>query len=157
MLTISQMRAFAHGQPKEVKRFIKFATVGACGAFTDFLVLNVLIQLAGLPLALANMGSFTAAVLQNFTLNRRWTFPESRERDRRGQLAQFAIVSLVGLGLNTLIVILVNHALEPYWVQWVGDAELGYTLSYNFAKAFAIGIVLFWNFLANRLWTYRGL
>jgi putative flippase GtrA len=30
-------------------------------------------------------------------------------------------------------------------------------ISYNFAKAFAIGVVLFWNFTANRLWTYRGL
>ena len=157
LLTISQMRAFAHAQPKEVKRFIKFATVGAGGALTDFLVLNLLIQLAGFHLAAANAVSFTAAVLQNFTLNRRWTYPESRERGTRGQLVQFTIVSVLGLALNTFIVITVHHMLEPYWLRWMTHPDVAYTLSYNFAKAFAIGIVLFWNFLANRLWTYRGL
>ena len=35
--------------------------------------------------------------------------------------------------------------------------ETGFVFSYNFAKALAIGMVLFWNFSANRLWTYRGL
>jgi putative flippase GtrA len=30
-------------------------------------------------------------------------------------------------------------------------------LSYNLAKAFAIGVVLFWNFGINRIWTYRGI
>lgn len=156
-MIITQVRAKAHAQPKEVKRFVKFATVGALGAVTDFAVLNLLIQLLGFPLALANVFSFSAAVAQNFTLNRRWTYPESRTRNAGGQLLQFLIVSLIGLGINTFLVVTVHHLLEDYWVNLVGQATLGYTVSYNFAKAVAIGIVLFWNFLANRFWTYRGL
>ncbi|MEZ4709952.1 MAG: GtrA family protein [Caldilineaceae bacterium] len=156
-MLITQVRAMAHAQPKEVKRFVKFATVGALGAVTDFAVLNLLIQLAGFPLALANICSFSAAVAQNFVLNRRWTFPESRERNAGGQLFQFVIVSLIGLGINTFLVVTVHHLLEAYWIRQIGQEALGYTVSYNFAKAVAIGIVLFWNFLANRFWTYRGL
>ena len=30
-------------------------------------------------------------------------------------------------------------------------------MSYNLAKAFAIGVVLFWNFGVNRIWTYKGI
>ncbi|MEX1019464.1 MAG: GtrA family protein [Litorilinea sp.] len=141
---------------KEVKRFIKFAIVGGAGSVTDFTVLNVLVQLFGFSLFTANAISFIAAVVQNFNFNRRWTFPESRERQASGQLVQFAIVSLVGLGLNQLVFLSIHHALEAYWIAEFGVA-VGFTVSYNFAKLFAIGCVLFWNFTVNRLWTYRGL
>ncbi len=142
---------------REAKRFAKFATVGALGAVTDFTVLNTLVQVFGLLPIVANAFSFTAAVLQNFVLNRRWTFPESRSRDPRRQLAQFATVSVIGLGINTLVFGFVDHLLLPFWTELVHSADVGFILSYNFAKLFAIGVVLFWNFTANRLWTYRGL
>jgi putative flippase GtrA len=155
-MTIAHMRQFARSNRKEVKRFIKFALVGAAGSITDFTVLNVLVQLAGFRLVAANACSFTAAVIQNFMLNRRWTFPESRERHASGQLARFAIVSTVGLGLNQLVFLSLHHIFEPHITEMVGQAY-GFTVSYNVAKLFAIGVVLFWNFAINRLWTYRGL
>jgi putative flippase GtrA len=155
-LLFSTVIEIARSNRKEVKRFVKFAIVGAAGSITDFLVLNLLIQLFAVPLAVANTCSFVAAVMQNFTLNRVWTFPESRGRRARGQLAQFAIVSLVGYGLNQLVFLSLHHLWEGYWMAYFGT-ETGFLLSYNVAKLFAIGVVLFWNFTANRLWTYRGL
>ncbi len=156
-LNLTQELRLKGRRRREAKRFAKFATVGALGAVTDFTVLNLLVQVVGLLPIVANAFSFTAAVLQNFTLNRRWTFPESRSRDARRQLVQFATVSVMGLGLNTLVFGFVDHLLQPYWIGLTGSPELGFLLSYNFAKLFAIGVVLFWNFSANRLWTYRGL
>lgn len=151
------MRLLASEQPKELKRFVKFATVGALGSLTDFVVLNILVQLMAAPLAIANAASFIAAVVQNFTLNRKWTFPESQERKTGNQLLKFAIVSTVGLGLNMVIFLGVHNFLEPYWHQLITNSGMAFTMSYNFAKLFAIGVVLFWNFAINRLWTYRGL
>lgn len=142
---------------KEAKRFVKFATVGALGALTDFAVLNGLIQFFGMLEEAANVVSFSAAVAQNFTLNRLWTFPESQNRSLRRQMLQFLLVSLVGLGINTLIFSLIHRSFEPFWITWLADEKLGHLISYNVAKLFAIGVVLFWNFTANRLWTYRGL
>lgn len=150
------MRQLAESNQKEVRRFAKFATVGAAGSITDFTVLNIMIQVFGTSIAVGNTISFTAAVLQNFTLNRIWTFPESQSRKARRQIIQFAVVSIIGLGLNLLVVLAIHHALEPRWMALLGP-EVGYIVSYNFAKAFAIGVVLFWNFTVNRLWTYRGL
>ena len=150
------MRQFAETNRKEVRRFVKFATVGAAGSVTDFAVLNILIQGFGASILVANTVSFTAAVIQNFTLNRLWTFPESRTRDAGRQLAQFAIVSIVGLSINLVVVLGVHHALEALWISLLG-VDVGFVVSYNFAKLVAIGVVLFWNFFANRLWTYRGL
>jgi putative flippase GtrA len=155
-MTLAQMRQFARSNRKEVKRFVKFALVGAAGSITDFAVLNALVLLGGFPLVVANACSFTAAVLQNFALNRRWTFPESRERHASGQIARFALVSLVGLGLNQIVFLTLHHLFEPHLIQALGDV-VGHPASYNLAKLFAIGVVLFWNFTINRLWTYRGL
>jgi putative flippase GtrA len=150
------VRNLAESNRKEVKRFAKFATVGAAGSITDFTLLNIMIQVFGSSLIVANTISFTAAVIQNFTLNRLWTFPESRIRNARRQLFQFAIVSIVGLGINTLVFLALHHMLDDFWITLFGP-DLGFIVSYNFAKLFAIGVVLFWNFSANRLWTYRGL
>lgn len=155
-LSINQALTYARGN-REVKRFAKFAIVGAAGSVTDFTVLNVLVQLFGFKPVWANIFSFAAAVIQNFLLNRRWTFPESKQRQAGRQLVQFALVSLIGLGINTLILATVDHLLINFWTHLVGHEHLGFTISYNFAKLVAIGVVLFWNFAGNRLWTYRGL
>lgn len=155
-LSINQALSYARGN-REVKRFAKFAIVGAAGSVTDFTVLNVLVQLFGFKPVWANIFSFAAAVIQNFVLNRWWTFPESKQRQAGRQLLQFALVSIVGLGINTLILATVDHLLINFWTHLVGHEHLGFTISYNFAKLVAIGVVLFWNFAGNRLWTYRGL
>lgn len=140
----------------EFKRFFKFAIVGGLGSITDISVLNILVQFFGFHKIAANMCSVGVAIVQNFLLNRYWTFPESQKRSLSTQLAQFTLVNLAGLGINTLIFGFVDHLLLGFWQHQFGES-LGFTLSYNFAKLFAIGIVLFWNFAANRLWTYRGL
>ena len=155
-MLLANVVELARTNRKEVKRFLKFAIVGAAGSITDFTVLNVLVQLAHQSLFIANTCSFVLAVMQNFMLNRRWTFPESRERHASGQLAQFAVVSIVGLGLNQLVFLTLHHLWDDLWIQNYGP-DAGFIISYNVAKLFAIGVVLFWNFAANRLWTYRGL
>lgn len=142
---------------REIKRFFKFATVGAGGFLTHFTIVNVLVQVFSISETLANPVGFSAAVIQNFTLNRYWTFPESRNRDPRRQLVQFFIVSIVGLAINQLVFYMVHTLLESFWISLVGNVRLGHALSYNFALCVAVGVVLFWNFAANRLWTYRGL
>ena len=133
---------------REIARFARFAAVGALGAVVDFTALNLAHKAVGLPLVAANTLSFTLAVLSNFTWNRLWTFPESRARPIRSQLPRFALVNVVGLVINTLILV----GLQAAFRDLVGDPW-----DYNLAKAVAIVIVLFWNFGANRLWTYRGL
>jgi putative flippase GtrA len=151
--------------PRELERFLKFAIVGTIGAVVDFIVLNVMkltFERVGLgvgwnwsmephqiQLVAANAISFSTAVLSNFTWNRLWTFPESRERPLGGQLVQFAIVNILGLGINTLVLLVMD--------QYVFQHFVSERLSYNLAKALAIGIVLFWNFGVNRIWTYRGI
>jgi putative flippase GtrA len=134
--------------PREFARFLKFATVGAFGMVVDLTVLNVLHKVFGLPLLVANSISFTVAVLSNFTWNRLWTFPESRERPIGTQLGQFAIVNVIGLAINNAVLWVVFRLLSTF----IPDPW-----DYNLAKIAAIGVVLFWNYFVNRKWTYKGI
>ncbi len=141
----------------EMRRFAKFATVGAMGFVTQFILVNLFVQVGGVNETLANATGFIVAVVQNFFFNRRWTFPESQSRDAGRQMVQFFIVSIVGLVLNTIVFTVVHTMLEPMWNSLIANPRVAHAVSYNFALCVAVGVVFFWNFTANRLWTYRGL
>lgn len=153
---------------KEVERFLKFAIVGAFGAVVDFVVLNAL-QATFLPpsgefealnVGLATGTAFTLAVINNFILNRYWTFPDSRSRPLSTQLTQFFVVSIVGLVFRLIFVSLFYHALGEmgqHALHTSSDANSVNQLGSNIAQAISIGIVLFWNFFANRYWTYNDI
>ena len=135
-------------KPVELTRFIKFALVGALGMVVDLSVLTFSKEALGLPLTLAVALGFSLAVISNFTWNRFWTFPESRERPIAGQLVQFTIINLIGLAINEVIVL----GLHPLFSDALQDPY-----AYLAAKVIAIGVVLFWNYGANRVWTYKGI
>jgi putative flippase GtrA len=151
---------------KEVERFIKFAIVGTIGAVVDFSVLNVLEATVakptgaheGLNVGLATGTAFTCAVISNFLFNRYWTFPDSRSRPLRVQLTQFSIVSIVGL-LFRLIFVSITYGpfgrLADSILNIADSAESRNKIGSNIAQAISILIVLFWNYFANRYWTYN--
>ena len=131
---------------KEIERFSRFLAVGAVGTLLDFSLLTLL-KLAGLPTLLANSLSFTAGLVNNFTWNRLWTFGDAIQPDWRRQLIQFTAVSLVGLALNNLIVL----SLEGIFGTMLGQPDWGYLP----AKVIATGVVVFWNYFANHMWTFK--
>jgi putative flippase GtrA len=134
--------------PQELVRFIKFAIVGVSGMVVDLSTLTFSREVLGLPLSVAVLLGFSLAVLSNFTWNRLWTFPESRNLPLGRQLIQFTIVNIIGLGINELVVL----SLHPVFSAFLHDPA-----AYLVAKIIAIGIVLFWNFFVNRIWTYRDI
>jgi putative flippase GtrA len=131
----------------EAARFMRFAVVGALGTLIDFSLLVVLKEWAGLSTLIANSLSSVAGIANNFTLNRWWTFSDAPAKPVLVQLAQFVGVSLIGITLNNGMVL----ALEAPLGLLPGISGYGYVL----AKGIATGVVIFWNFSANRLWTFK--
>lgn len=120
-------------------QFVKFSLVGTSNTLVDFAVFSVLLYGFGLHYLSANVASFTTATTWSYILNRRWTF-RARHGKVHVQYFKFILVSIVGLGLNTLILFLL-----------VERAHLAKII----AKALAVLIVLGWNFPINRHWTFR--
>ena len=145
---------------REFTRFTKFAIVGTIGAVVDFGAFNLIRGGLGIPAILAQALSFSAAIASNFFWNRYWTYPDSRSKDWRQQATQFALVNLVGLAIRTPIFVLA----EPWMIGFAERVlpilpKLSFSLEAvalgsNLALASAVVVVLFWNFGANRVWTY---
>lgn len=167
-------------KPKEAERFFKFLVVGAIGFVVDFGIFNLLLNpmnaavssgtwlydmLTGIGLShdtvthlgptIASTISFVAAVCSNFLWNRYWTYPDSRSRSRRRQFTMFLIVSVIGVLIRIPIVFLMT----PVFRSVVSniDSLQAYTtrLADNLSLGVAVVVVLFWNFFANRYWTYN--
>lgn len=141
---------------QERTRFLKFMVVGAFGAGVDFGVMNLLTHACDMPLVPAGTISFVCAVASNFLWNRYWTYPDSRSRHPARQLAMFFAVNTAGV----LIRIPTLHFLEPpllgLFASLAGRLSLSAELlAKNSTLAIAVGIVMLWNFFANRYWTYN--
>ena len=143
---------------RERGRFMRFAVVGVIGAVVDFGVMNLLVSMFGMPFLYAGIISFICAILSNFTWNRYWTYPDSRSKEVRRQLIQFAIVSVIGLAIRIPILAIMEPALINLLESMFGISIMGlFTpefIAHNVTLAFAVLVVMFWNFFANRYWTY---
>lgn len=137
--------------PKEAERFSKFLVVGTIGFVVDFGTLTLLKELFNVPTLIANTISFSAAVVSNFTFNRFWTYPDSRNKKITAQLGQFAVVSIIGLTINNTLLVLLEGPFDSLMLTVGLLGGRGYIP----AKAIATIVVLFWNFFVNRYWTYN--
>lgn len=132
-----------------LKKFVKFGVVGASGAVIDFGLTALCKGILGVPELLANAIGFTVAATSNYFFNRVWTW-RSTSKEVGVEYAKFFIVSLIGLGLNSLIVFLLKDiSIVPRIVDT--------TLDWDFwvAKVIATAIVMVWNFLANNYFTFH--
>ncbi len=152
---------------REFTRFIKFLVVGTIGAVVDFGTFNLLTSAFNIWIVFAGTISFTAAVTSNFIWNYYWTYPDSRSKSLRRQIVQFAIVNLIGLAIRSPILHFTEKPLTQLSTKILaifpsnippGPESIfplsDITLGRNLALATAVIIVLFWNFGANRIWTY---
>lgn len=143
---------------RERSRFLRFATVGAIGSLIDFGVMNLLTHFASLPLVEAGSISFVCAVLSNFFGNRLWTYPDSRSRHFLKQLGMFFVVNLAGIGIRIPILHFVEPPLVNIFTRTTSlSAGHSSLLAKNATLAFAIGIVMLWNYFINRYWTYNDI
>lgn len=143
-------------QDRERVRFLKFATVGALGSLLDIGIANLLTHLLNMRLVYAGSFSFLCAVFSNFTLNRYWTYPDSRSRPFVHQLGMFFLVNSIGIAIRIPIL----YFVEPFMAQeFESLAHLSHATAESLAKnatlLLAIGVVMLWNFFVNRYWTYN--
>jgi putative flippase GtrA len=140
--------------PRERIRFFRFAIVGTFGAIVDFGTFNLLVGLIGIAAIGASILSFSAAIVNNFLWNRYWTYPDSRSKTPSRQLVQFAIISIIGLAIRTPLFAFLDNSLSTLFgfTQLPIDVKI---VGHNLALAVAVVVVMFWNFFANRYWTYN--
>jgi len=138
---ICRLREKLAGHRGTFGQFLRFSTVGTINFFLDYGVYFGLTR--GFPfwgkhIILASTVSFVAAVISSFLLNTFWTFRCDAAGWHR-RVWKFFAVATGGLALNATILFVLTR---------LGVYDL-------IAKLAATAIVLVWNFLLQKKWTFR--
>jgi len=143
-------------------QFVKFAIIGILNTGIDWIVFYLLNMLVFFDIHewFAKSISFVIAAINSFIWNSLWTFKEefqtgmshaksTEEKTAKGSenYSKLLLVSLIGWGLNTLVFYVFR-----YQILVSVDDKYGKLLSLVFAS----GLVIIWNFLANKFWTYKA-
>jgi putative flippase GtrA len=130
-----------HGmrRPANWLQLVRFGLVGAVGFVVNLVVYTVLVHPAGLDYREASVAAWLVAVLNNFVLNRHWTFA-ARDGRAHMQAIRFFVVSLVAEGFSLLLLTLLVGG---------GVAKVP-------AQAIAVALSMPLNFLGNKLWSFRA-
>jgi putative flippase GtrA len=120
-------------------KFIKFCVVGFSGMIIDFGTTWVLKEKVRINKYIANSTGFILAATSNYIFNRFWTF-QSENNHIATEYFSFIIISVIGLGINNLLVYLFTDKMR---------------FNFYLSKLIAIIVVTFWNFIMNYLITFK--
>lgn len=93
--------------------------------------------------------AYCIAVIVGFAMQKYWTFRESTRALIARQMSWYTIVSLVNLGLNTLILHVSKVLLELNGFNF-------FHIWYLVAQVFAVGVCAIVGFVLNRAITFRS-
>jgi putative flippase GtrA len=129
-----------HGmrRPANWLQLIRFGMVGGVGFAVNLVVYAIAVHAIGVDYRAASVLAWLVAVINNFVLNRHWTFDARHDRAHT-QAIRFLVVSLVAEGFSLLLLTL-----------FVGGG-----MEKVAAQALAVGASMPLNFLGNKLWSFR--
>lgn len=122
-----------------IVKFLKFGVVGLTGLIIDFTLTFLFRNILKINQYIANAIGFIVAASSNYIINRIWTF-NSHNPQMIEEYVKFFLVSLVGLGINTLVLYFLVKRFK-----W----------NFYFSKLFAIGAATVWNFFINLMFTFK--
>jgi len=121
-----------------LQKFIGFAGVGAIATGIQYLILILLTEFTGLTPVYASAIGYAISSVLNYLMKYHFVF--SSEKKHSSTAPKYALISGIGLTLNTAL-------------MHVGTETLG--LYYLIAQIITTVLVLLWNFFASALWTFR--
>jgi putative flippase GtrA len=120
-------------------QLIRFGAVGAAGYVVNLAVFALCVHAFGIDYRVSAVIAWVVAVVNNFWLNRHWTFRAKQARAVH-QGVRFFAVSLLAFGFSELVLIAL-----------VGGANMTKVL----AQAIAIAAAMPLNFVGQKLWSFR--
>jgi putative flippase GtrA len=125
--------------PANWLQLMRFGIVGGVGFVVNVAVYTLFVHSVGLDYRAANVVAWLVAVVNNFLLNRHWTF-DAREGRAHAQAIRFLLVSLAAEAVSLLLL--------TAFVEGAGVAKIP-------AQALAVAASMPLNFLGNKLWSFR--
>jgi dolichol-phosphate mannosyltransferase len=131
-----------HGvrQPDNWLQLLRFAAVGASGYVVNLAVFAVCVHLIGIDYRIGSVIAFVVSVVNNFWLNRHWTF-SAKEKHPFLQGVKFFAVSLVAFGFTYVVLVAL--------VNGTGMVKV-------VAQAIAVAASMPLSFIGQKLWSFKA-
>ena len=122
---------------KLFNQLIKFGLVGGIAFIIDYGIMVFLTEVFKVPSLISAAVSFTVSVIFNYIASVKWVFDVDKEKNGKAkELIVFIILSVIGLGINELI-------------MWIMDKQFG--IYYMISKIVATIVVMCYNFITRKL------
>ncbi len=147
-------------QKPGVRQLVKFGIVGASSTVINLVVLYIMLRLVHghwYDRYQDATVAFLVSVVNGYYWNKRWTFRHIPAKLVHKQFTQFLLVNLVGLGIDWLVILLLSAPFEVrlHLLQAAWPPDKIERIAVLAAQLVATAITVFWNFFANRLWTFK--
>ena len=123
------------------QQITRFSVVGGSAFLIDYGIMILLTELCGINYLISSAISFTVSVIYNYLLSVHWVFNVTEDRSQKQDFAVFIVLSVIGLGLNQLI-------------MWVCVDKL--QVFYMISKIGATAIVMVYNFITRKIFLENG-
>ncbi|MDR3223732.1 MAG: GtrA family protein [Methanobrevibacter sp.] len=123
-----------------VIQFFRYAFVGGVAFLVDFGFLYILTEYLKIFYLLSATISFLIGLIVNYILSLIWVFNKRKLNNRINEFIVFALVGIIGLGLNNFIIYYLTTFLSVY---------------YLFSKIISQVFVLLWNFFLRRYTLFK--
>ena len=128
-------KIFVNSTNSTFVQLFRYGFVGGIAFVADYGTLYVLTEYVHLYHLISAGVAFVIGLLVNYVLSIHWVFDEHSSSSKMTEFTIFAVIGIIGLGLNELII-------------YTGTDVCG--LHYMLSKLISTIIVFFWNFFARK-------
>ena len=121
---------------KLINQILKFGVVGGIAFIIDYSVLFICTEFFGIYYLISSLISFSVSTVFNYIASIKWVFDVNQKKSQKKNFILFIVFSLIGLGLNQLI-------------MWFGVDMLH--IYYMLVKIGATAIVMVFNFITRKM------
>lgn len=136
---------------KSIFQFSKFIQTGVLNTLIDMGILNGLMWFSGVTSGTLmipfNIFSFSCATGNSYFWNKSWTF-EHKEKGGVKEFLTFFTITMIGMGINTLIVFLGTTFMTPFF-------DLSSGAWANLVKIGATFVSMIWNFIGYKFIVFK--
>ena len=137
---------------KVLAEIIRFGIIGVLATFVDWGIFRILSRYLGVYYILSSIFSFSVSVIFNYLFSRAWVFHVTEKQNLVREFVLFMITSIIGLGINTLVLWL---CVEWLFVQLTFLSVIPNDILELLGKAVATFVVMIWNYLIRKFLVFK--